>query len=230
MDINRFIDHTLLKPDAGHSDIAKTCLEATENRLYSVCVNSCWVSEVKKLLDGSDVKVCAVIGFPLGSMSTKAKVLETEYAVIDGAVEIDMVINIGFLKSGLVDLVRYDIREVAYMAHKHGAILKVIIETCLLTEEEKKLACTIAVDAGADFVKTSTGFSTAGATINDVALMRSVVGPSIGVKASGGVRSLSVAQSMIAAGATRIGSSSGVQIMKEVSGVCSSSGASSGSY
>jgi deoxyribose-phosphate aldolase len=181
----------------------------------SVCVNPSHVKLAAQLLKNSDVKVCTVIGFPLGATSTQAKVFETEQALNDGATEIDMVVNIGALKGGDDALVEQDIASVAQAAHQRGALCKVIIETALLSDEEKVRACELAKKAGADFVKTSTGFSSGGATIADVALMRRTVGPGLGVKASGGIRNLADAQSMIAAGATRLGASAGVKIIKE---------------
>jgi deoxyribose-phosphate aldolase len=178
-------------------------------------VNSYWVKHCKKALAGSQVKTAATIGFPLGAMSTRAKRAETKRAIKDGAVEIDMVLNVGELKSGNQDAVARDIRKVVQEAHKRQAIVKVIIETCLLTDEEKVTACQIAMEAEADFVKTSTGFSTGGATVEDVALMRSVVGDKLGVKASGGIRSFADAKRMVEAGASRIGASSGIRIVEE---------------
>jgi deoxyribose-phosphate aldolase len=205
------IDHTLLKPAATERDIEKLCSEAREYHFWSVCVNSGWVSLVARLLTGSGVKVCSVIGFPLGAMSTEAKVEETRIAVKDGADEIDMVINVGFLKSGNADAVREDIAAVKQACN--GRLLKVILEICLLTDEEKVLACVLAQQAGADFVKTSTGFSTGGATEDDIRLMSRSVPASMGVKASGGVRTYDDAVKMIAAGATRIGTSNGITIL-----------------
>jgi len=210
------IDHTLLKPDATAEQVEILCEQALEYHFGAVCVNSYWVAYCKAALAGSNVKVGATIGFPLGAMSTKAKVFDTKQSIKDGATEIDMVINIGELKSGNLAAVANDIREVVRVAHKMGAIVKVILETCLLTDEEKVTACLIAKEAGADFVKTSTGFSTGGATIEDIRLMRSVVGPEMGVKASGGIRSLADAQAMIEAGATRIGTSGGIKMAEEL--------------
>lgn len=210
------IDHTLLKPDATAEQVEILCEQALKYHFGAVCVNSYWVAYCKAALAGSSVKVGATIGFPLGAMSTKAKVFDTKQSIKDGATEIDMVINIGELKSGNLAAVANDIREVVRVAHKMGAIVKVILETCLLTDEEKVTACLIAKEAGADFVKTSTGFSTGGATIEDIRLMRSVVGPEMGVKASGGIRSLADAQAMIEAGATRIGTSGGVKMAEEL--------------
>lgn len=221
------IDHTLLKPDATEADIAAVCRQALEHRFASVCVNPCWVPFVHAQLAGSSVKTCAVIGFPLGANQTAVKLAEARLAVTEGAAEIDMVINIGALRSGRQDLVASEIQTLAAAAHQGRAILKVIIETCLLTNDQKILACKLAKDAAADFVKTSTGFSTAGATEADIALMRSTVGPTLGVKASGGVRTLEAVERMVRAGATRIGTSSGVQIIGEFqSGQPSSGGGS----
>jgi deoxyribose-phosphate aldolase len=217
--IAALIDHTILKADATRAEIVKVCREARQYSFASVCVNSYWVPLVKAELAGSPVKVCTVVGFPLGAASTEAKVAETAIAVRDGAQEIDMVINIGALKSGDGDAVRADIEQVVRTAHQpvsnHArAIVKVIIETSLLKDEEKVLASKLSKQAGADFVKTSTGFSTGGATAHDVALMRSAVGPEMGVKASGGVRTLEDLRAMTAAGATRIGASASVKIVE----------------
>ncbi|SOC20829.1 deoxyribose-phosphate aldolase [Ureibacillus xyleni] len=206
------IDHTLLKPEATKSQIEKLCDEAKKYEFASVCVNPTWVSVSAQLLKGTNVKVCTVIGFPLGATTSDVKAFETKNAIENGAQEIDMVINIGALKEGQYQLVGDDIKAVVEAAN--GTLVKVIIETSLLTDEEKIKACELSVEAGADFVKTSTGFSTGGALVEDVALMRKTVGPTIGVKASGGVRSLEDMQKMIEAGATRIGASSGVAIMQ----------------
>ncbi|MGD6853676.1 deoxyribose-phosphate aldolase [Bacillus infantis] len=211
--VAKMIDHTLLKADATKEQIEVLCSEAKEYSFASVCVNPAWVSYASELLEGSGVDVCTVIGFPLGASTSEVKAFETKNAIENGATEVDMVINIGALKSGSSDLVESDIRAVVEAA-KGKALTKVIIETSLLTEDEKVLACELAVKAGTDFVKTSTGFSTGGATIEDIRLMRKTVGPEIGVKASGGVRSTEDAQQMIEAGATRIGASSGVAIVK----------------
>ncbi len=208
-----YIDHTLLKPEASEAEIATLCDEAAEHKFFSVCVNSTWVSFCAKRLRGTGVKVCSVVGFPLGAMAGRAKGFEARYAVEDGADEIDMVINIGALKSGRLKDLEEDIRWVRRACSKN-IILKVIIEAALLTDEEKVLACQAAKNAGADFVKTSTGFSKHGATAHDVALMRRTVGPKMGVKAAGGVRSLEDALTMINAGATRIGTSAGVKIVQ----------------
>ncbi|NWL34951.1 deoxyribose-phosphate aldolase [Paenarthrobacter nitroguajacolicus] len=212
--IASYIDHTLLKPEASQADVLKVCAEAVEYKFKSVCVNPVWVKTVTKALKGSGVLTCSVIGFPLGATPSDVKAFEARGAVLDGADEIDMVINMASArandKGALVD----DIRAVSEVVHAGEAILKVIIETSMLTDEQKVIACEAAVEAGADFVKTSTGFNGGGATVEDVALMRKTVGPEVGVKASGGVRSLADAQAMIAAGATRIGASSGIAIVK----------------
>ncbi|MGE8206195.1 deoxyribose-phosphate aldolase [Heyndrickxia sp. NPDC080065] len=214
--IAKMIDHTLLKPEATKPQVQTLCEEAKEYSFASVCVNPTWVSFAAEMLKDTDVKVCTVIGFPLGASTPETKAFETKNAIENGATEVDMVINIGALKSGDFELVEKDILAVTNAA-KGKALTKVIIETCLLTEEEKVRACEIAVKAGTDYVKTSTGFSTGGATAEDIALMRKTVGPEIGVKASGGVRSPEDAQSMIDAGATRIGASSGVKIVQGLS-------------
>ncbi|HHU49448.1 MAG TPA: deoxyribose-phosphate aldolase [Clostridiales bacterium] len=206
------IDHTLLKADASAEEITRLCKEAADNRFASVCINPSYVPLASELLYGTGVKVCTVIGFPLGATSTKTKVHETKEAIENGASEVDMVINIGAVKSGDYDLVRNDIESVVFAA-KGRALVKVIIETCLLTDDEKVRVCTIAKMAGADFVKTSTGFSTGGATIDDVRLMRRVVGPDMGVKAAGGIRDYETAVAMMEAGADRLGTSSGVAIV-----------------
>ena len=206
------IDHTLLKADATRDQIEKLCAEAKKYVFASVCVNPTWVKYSAELLAGTEVKVCTVIGFPLGASTSAVKAFETKDAIANGATEIDMVINIGALKNGEYDVVRDDIKAVVDAAN--GTLVKVIIETCLLTDEEKVKACELAVEAGADFVKTSTGFSTGGATAEDIALMRKTVGPDLGVKASGGVRNLEDMKKMIENGATRIGASSGVAIME----------------
>ncbi|WP_342511266.1 deoxyribose-phosphate aldolase [Sporosarcina sp. FSL K6-1522] len=208
-----YIDHTLLKADATREEIVTLCQEAHHYSFASVCVNPAWVKTAAAELEGSTVKVCTVIGFPLGASTSEVKAFETTDAIQKGAGEIDMVINIGALRSGDTDTVQKDI-EAVVAAAKGQAIVKVIIETALLTDQEKRKACELAVLAGADFVKTSTGFSTGGATEADVKLMRAVVGPETGVKASGGVRNVEDLKKMIDAGATRIGASSGVEIMK----------------
>lgn len=207
----KLIDHTLLKPEAGQAELRRWAEEARAHGFCSVCVNPVNVAQVAGLLGGSGVRTCSVVGFPLGATTPEAKAFETAQAVRDGADEIDMVINIGALRDGRLDEVRADIAAVR--AACPGRVLKVIIETCLLDEAQKRTACRLAVEAGADFVKTSTGFSSGGATEADIALMRAEVGPRIGVKASGGVRTLAQAQAMIAAGATRIGASSGVALI-----------------
>ena len=213
MSIAKYIDHTLLAPDAAKSAIEKLCKEASEYKFASVCVNSCWVSLAADLLKDSSVKVCTVVGFPLGAMDMVSKAYEAAKAVENGADEVDMVINIGYLKSGMLDAVLEDI--VAVRKATEGKLLKVIIETCLLTDDEKRTACELSEKAGADFVKTSTGFSKGGATLHDVELMKSVVGDRLGVKASGGVRDYATAKAMIDAGATRIGASAGIAIVRE---------------
>lgn len=205
------IDHTLLKQDATKAQIEQICAEAKEYKFASVCVNPTWIETAAALLNGTGVDVCTVIGFPLGASTTAVKAFETRDAIEKGATEIDMVINVGELKDGNFDYVQQDIKAVVDAAN--GTLVKVIIETCLLTDEEKVKACELSVAAGANFVKTSTGFSTGGATPEDIALMRKTVGPDLGVKASGGVRSLEDMKAMIANGATRIGASSGVAIM-----------------
>lgn len=210
--IAAMIDHTLLKPEATRQQIESLCQEAIEYKFASVCVNPTWVSTAKELLQGSDVMVCTVIGFPLGATTSETKAFETKNAIDHGADEVDMVINIGALKDHNDKLVEKDIRAVVEAA-KGKAHTKVIIETSLLNKEEKIRACELSVKAGADFVKTSTGFSTGGATAEDIALMRQTVGPDLGVKASGGVRSTEDVQKMIEAGATRIGASSSIAIV-----------------
>ena len=226
----KMIDHTLLKPDATQQEIAQLCFEARKHGFASVCVNPTWVSLCAQLLQGSPVKVCTVIGFPLGATSSETKSFETETAIRQGATEIDMVINIGALKARDLETVARDIRGVVNAAHAHNIIVKVIIETSLLTDEEKTIASLISKEAGADFVKTSTGFAGGGATVHDVELMRKAVGPQMGVKASGGVRTYEDAASMIKAGATRIGASAGVKIIQGPGGqVSAGDGASSSS-
>lgn len=208
-----YIDHTLLKPEASEADILRVCQEAAEHHFKAVCVNPVWVSTVSRALQGTGVLTCSVIGFPLGASNTDVKVFEARGATMDGADEIDMVINIASARALDKAALVADISAVAQVVHGQDSILKVIIETSLLNDAEKVLACQAAVEAGADFVKTSTGFNGGGATAADVALMRATVGPDLGVKASGGVRSLETAQQMIAAGATRIGTSSGIAIV-----------------
>jgi deoxyribose-phosphate aldolase len=212
------IDHTLLKPDATRKEIETLCREAAQYSFASVCVNPTWVALCARLLAGSPVKVCSVVGFPLGATTADVKHYETRRAIFDGAVEIDMVINVGALKSGDLKVVERDIEAVTAPCRDGNAISKVIIEAALLTDEEKITACTIAKTAGADFVKTSTGFASGGATAADVALMRRVVGEDMGVKAAGGVRDLEGLKAMVAAGATRIGASAGVRIVQESRG------------
>jgi deoxyribose-phosphate aldolase len=214
-DIARLIDHTLLKPDATRDEIRKICLEALKYGFASVCVNPWNVSQAAELLRGSEVRVCTVVGFPLGATLPQAKMYEAEEAIKLGAQEIDMVINIGALKSRRDDAVEADIRGVAEASHHGGAICKVILETALLTTEEKVRGSLAAKNAGADFVKTSTGFGPGGATAEDVRLMRAVVGGELGIKASGGVRSLEDVQKMVEAGATRIGASASVKILEQ---------------
>src|SRR5512147_953250 len=214
LNLAKMIDHTLLKPDATQQEIAQLCFEARKYGFASVCVNPTWVSLCAQLLKGSTAKVCTVIGFPLGATSSETKAFETETAIRQGATEIDMVINIGALKARDLETVAKDIRGVVNAAHSRNIIVKVIIETALLTDEEKTIACLISKEAGADFVKTSTGFAGGGATVHDVALMRKTVGPEMGVKASGGVRTYEDAAKMIKAGATRIGASAGVKILQ----------------
>ena len=208
------IDHTLLKPEASHDQIAQLCYEARKFSFASVCVNPANVKLCAQLLKGSSIPVCTVVGFPLGATSTEAKVFETQQTIRDGATEVDMVTNVGALKSRDYELVERDIASVARACHANNAILKVIIEAALLTDEEKVVACQLAKVAGADFVKTSTGFGPGGATVEDVALMRRVVGPAMGIKAAGGIRTYEDAQKMIAAGATRIGASASVRIIQ----------------
>lgn len=214
LSLAKLIDHTLLKPDATPEQIAQLCFEAHKYGFASVCVNPTWVKLCAQLLEGSPVKVCTVIGFPLGATAPEVKAFETLNAIEHGASEIDMVINIGALKARDLELVAKDIQGVVETAHAHGALVKVIIEAALLTDEEKTIACLLAKEAGADFVKTSTGFASGGATVHDVELMRRVVGPEMGVKAAGGVRTYEEAESMIKAGATRIGASAGVKIIQ----------------
>ncbi|MBS5883270.1 deoxyribose-phosphate aldolase [Clostridium sp.] len=210
-DLARMIDHTILKADATEMEVEKLCTEALEYNFASVCINPSMVEKAANMLKGSDVKVCTVIGFPLGATTTEVKAFETEDVIKKGATEVDMVINIGKLKEGNIEYVKKDIEAVVNAA-KGKALTKVIIETCLLTDEEKVTACKLSKEAGADFVKTSTGFSTGGATASDIKLMRETVGPNLGVKASGGVRSLEDAMAMIENGATRIGASASIAI------------------
>ncbi|HEX8559057.1 MAG TPA: deoxyribose-phosphate aldolase [Pyrinomonadaceae bacterium] len=213
------VDHTLLKAEASEADITRLCEEAAAHRFASVCVNPSWVKTAACVLRGSGVPVCTVVGFPLGATLADVKAYETRRAIYDGAREIDMVINIGALKSGDDCAVEYDVRAVVEAAHEHGVLVKTIIEAALLNDDEKVRACLAAKRAGADFVKTSTGFAKSGATVADVALMRRAVGPDLGVKAAGGVRGIEDARAMVEAGATRIGASVGVKIAQEAAGV-----------
>jgi deoxyribose-phosphate aldolase len=228
-EVARYIDHTLLKPEATRAEIETLCQEARTYGFASVCVNPTWVKDCAFALHASPVKVCTVVGFPLGATTADVKAYETRRAIFDGATEIDMVVNIGALKSGDDGTVMRDIRGVVEAAHESCALVKVIIETALLTEEEKVRASVLAREAGADFVKTSTGFSKGGATVADIELMRRAVGAELGVKAAGGVKDLASAREMIAAGATRIGASAGVRIVQESRGQ-RIAGAGSGNY
>jgi deoxyribose-phosphate aldolase len=229
--VARYIDHTVLKPDATRDEILKICEEGARYGFASVCINPTWVRDAACALRGSGVKVCTVIGFPLGANLPDTKAYEARRAIFDGATELDMVINIGALKSGDDALVLRDIASVVTVAHEVDLICKVILETALLTDDEKVRACLLSKEAGADFVKTSTGFSKGGATAADVALMRRIVGGEMGVKASGGVKDLQQAQEMIRAGATRIGASVGVKIVQEAAGgKVTTNGKSAGSY
>ena len=212
MGLNKYIDHTILKATASSSDVQKLCEEAIEHEFYSVCVNGCYVADAKHLLQGTDVKVAAVVGFPLGAMTTAAKVFEAKEAVENGASEIDMVINVAKLKDGEFEYVENEIRQIKEAIGDN--VLKVIIETCYLTDEEKVKACELSLVAKADFVKTSTGFGTGGETYEDVKLMKSVVGDNAKVKASGGVRDKETAQKYVELGAERLGTSSGISIME----------------
>lgn len=214
-ELGKYIDHTLLKPEVTETQIRKLCEEAAQFGFATVCVNPVWTGLCSQLLRGTNVGVCAVVGFPLGASKAEVKEFEARRAVSDGAKELDMVINVGKLKSGQDMEVLDEIRKVAQAAHEGGAILKVIIEAALLSNEEKVRACTLAREAQADFVKTSTGFGPGGATADDVALMRRIVGNDIGVKAAGGIRDLATVRQMLAAGATRIGASAGVKIIEE---------------
>jgi deoxyribose-phosphate aldolase len=214
-----FVDHTLLKPEASEADIQKLCEEAAQYGFASVCVNPSWVRAASCHLRGTGVPVCTVVGFPLGATLADVKAYEARRAILDGAREVDMVINLGALKSGDDCAVEFDIRAVVEASHEYGVLVKVIIEAALLTDEEKVRACLAAMRAGADFVKTSTGFAKGGATVSDVALMRQTVGAGMGVKAAGGVKGISDARAMLEAGATRIGASVGVKIAQEAAGV-----------
>ncbi|MFJ1473053.1 deoxyribose-phosphate aldolase [Capnocytophaga cynodegmi] len=217
MKINKFIDHTLLKATATISEIETLCKEAVTYDFFSVCVNSAFVPYAKDFLKGTDINVCSVVGFPLGAMSLKSKVFETEQALADGANEIDMVINVGLLKSGEIDKVREEISQIKKACGSN--VLKVILETCYLTDEEKKLACKLSVEAGADFVKTSTGFGTGGATLSDVQLMKEAVNGKAKIKASGGVRDFQTAKQYIDLGVERIGTSNGIAIVTGGTGI-----------
>lgn len=221
------IDHTLLKPEATNDDIKRICREALENTFASVCVNPYWVPFAASLLHASPVRVCTVIGFPLGANQAEVKLAEASIALAHGARELDMVLNVGALRSGDDLFVEQEICELAELAHRSASILKVILETSLLDRDQKIRACRLAASAKADFVKTSTGFSTSGATVDDIRLMRETVGPKMGIKASGGIRTLASVREMLSAGATRIGASAGVQILQELAGAPV---ASSGKY
>jgi deoxyribose-phosphate aldolase len=209
------IDHTLLRADATRQEIETLCREAVEYRFATVCINPVWVTLAAAMLKGSGVGVCAVVGFPLGATTADVKAHEARGAIVDGAGEIDMVMNVGALKGGDLERARRDIETVTAVSRKGGALCKVIIETALLTDDEKVSACALAKAAGADFVKTSTGFGPGGATVVDVALMRGAIGPTMGIKAAGGIRDLAAVKAMVAAGATRIGTSAGVKIVRE---------------
>lgn len=222
------IDHTLLKADATRTEVESLCREAAQFKFATVCVNPAWVATAARLLSGSGVGVCSVVGFPLGATTADVKGYETRRAIFDGAREIDMVINVGALKSGDLRVVERDIEAVASSCRECGVLSKVIIEAALLTDDEKVTACTLAKAAGADYVKTSTGFGPGGATAADVALMRRVVGAEMGVKAAGGVRDLDGLKAMVAAGATRVGASAGVKIVQQARGETPASGAPSG--
>ena len=214
-ELSKYIDHTQLKANATEFDISKLCVEAIQNNFYAVCVNSRFVYLCKQELEGSDVKIAAVVGFPLGAMATEIKAAEAEYAARNGADEIDMVIPVGLLKQGSVDAVYEDIKAVVLAAAKHGAIVKVILETCELTDDEIVMGCKLSAEAGAKFVKTSTGFGSAGATIHHVKLMKESIPEGMMVKAAGGIRDRQTALAMIEAGADRIGASAGIAICKE---------------
>lgn len=223
-DVAALIDHTLLRPDASRAEIEKLCREAAEYRFATVCVNPTWVALCRERLRGTDVGVCTVVGFPLGATTPDVKHYETRRTIFDGAREVDMVINIGALKSGDLRLVERDIDAVVGACREAGVLSKVIIEAALLTDDEKVTASTLAKAAGADYVKTSTGFGPGGATAADVALMRRIVGGEMGVKAAGGVKDLDALNAMVAAGATRVGASAGVRIVQQARGVQSSAG------
>jgi len=215
-EVASLIDHTLLRPEATQHDIEVLCREALDFKFANVCINPTWVTLAARLLEGSGVGVCAVVGFPLGATTPDVKACEARRAIADGAREIDMVINIGALKSGNRDDVQRDIEAVTASCRESRALSKAIIETGLLTADEKATACALAKAAGADFVKTSTGFGPGGATTADVALIRQFVGPAMGIKAAGGIRDLAAVQAMVAAGATRIGTSAGANILREI--------------
>ncbi len=219
--VNEFIDHTLLKPQATREDIEKLCREAIEYKFAAVCVNSYFVKKCVALLKNTDIKVCTVVGFPLGASTLETKRFEALKAMTEGAREIDIVLNISALKSNEESYVFEDIKSLSDLCHHQGSLLKVILETCLLTDAEKVKACELAVMAKADFVKTSTGFSTGGATLEDVKLMRGAIGPTMGLKASGGIKDFATAKAMIDAGATRLGTSSGIEIVKGLVGTSS---------
>lgn len=214
-ELARYFDHTLLKPEATRAQVEALCLEAIRYGIFAVCINPCYIPLAASVLKGTGVKICSVVGFPLGATTTEVKAFEAERAIAMGAEEVDMVMNIGALKSGDYALVQEDIARVVAVAHGAGALVKVILETALLTQDEKVMACKLAVEAGADFVKTSTGFGPGGATVEDVRLMRETVGEKVGVKASGGISSLEQALAMIEAGANRIGASRSVKIIQE---------------
>lgn len=218
--LNKYFDHTLLKPEATSEQIDKLCEEAAKYDFYSVCVNSCYVARCTEKLHGTDVKIAAVVGFPLGACTSRTKAFETEEACMDGASEVDMVLNVGVFKNGDYDYIRDDIYAVVEAAAKYNAIVKVILETCLLTDDEIAEACKLAKEAGAHFVKTSTGFNSGGATVADVTLMKKTVGDSLEVKASGGIRDYDTAMAMIEAGADRIGASASVAIMEVYENEC----------
>lgn len=218
--LNKYFDHTLLKPEATSEQIDKLCEEAAKYDFYSVCVNSCYVARCTEKLHGTDVKIAAVVGFPLGACTSRTKAFETEEACMDGASEVDMVLNVGVFKNGDYDYIRDDIYAVVEAAAKYNAIVKVILETCLLTDDEIEEACKLAKEAGAHFVKTSTGFNSGGATVADVALMKKTVGDALEVKASGGIRDYDTAMAMIEAGADRIGASASVAIMEVYENEC----------
>lgn len=218
--LNKYFDHTLLKPEATSEQIDKLCAEAAKYDFYSVCVNSCYVARCTENLRGTDVKIAAVVGFPLGACTSRTKAFETEEACMDGASEVDMVLNVGMFKNGDYDYIRDDIYAVVEAAAKYNAIVKVILETCLLTDSEIEEACRLSKEAGAHFVKTSTGFSSGGATTADVALMKKTVGDALEVKASGGIRDYETAMAMIEAGADRIGASASVAIMEVYENEC----------